>query len=34
MILEHLSPWIINRDKEHPWIIEKLGLAGSIAESK
>ena len=31
MVAEHLSPWIIQPDREHLWVNEKLGIAKSLS---
>jgi hypothetical protein len=34
LLVEHLSPWIINRNQQHPWLLEKLGLSRDILDQK
>jgi hypothetical protein len=34
LLVEHLSPWIINRDQQHRWLLEKLGLPRDVIEQK
>src|SRR5437660_1421533 len=33
LVAEHLSPWIIQPDRQHPWVNEKLGIAEPLSVS-
>jgi hypothetical protein len=31
LVAEHLSPWIIQPDRQHPWVNEKLAIAKPLS---
>jgi hypothetical protein len=34
MVVEHLTPWIVDATKRHPWINEKLGIGKEVVIEK